>query len=144
MAELEVVRPYTRSLVNRQDDSIYHQLLSVAVAMYALVACSSIASQGVTREQIVAAVRREVHAREPNSIRVRDGDIYGIASGQPGRNGIWRVWVFPVTRPIGDDSGHYIDIPDGGRELALSRSGALLSYKRVDTSPGWLRPEDHR
>jgi hypothetical protein len=114
--------------------------------MCALIACSSVAPPVVTRDEIVAAVRHEVHVHEPNTFPIRDTDIYGIqpgASGEPGRSGVWRVWVFPVSRLIGaGDSGYFIDVPDGGRELAFTRGGTLLSYKRQDISPEWLRPKN--
>jgi hypothetical protein len=86
-----------------------------------------------------------VRAHESDAFPVRDTDIYGVqpgGSGEPGRGGVWRVWVFPVRRLIGaGDSGYSIDVPDGGRELVFSPAGALLSYKRMDVSPEWLRPK---
>jgi hypothetical protein len=94
----------------------------------------------VSRNEIVSSVRPAIHAREANLFQVRDGDIYAKLQNLTGE---WRVWVFPVFRriPAADDTEAEIDVPDGGRELAFSSSGVLLSYKRVDVSPHWLRPE---
>lgn len=110
-----------------------------APAAFALLGCSTPAANNAGKDRIIALTRNEIRARAADSFPIPDRDIYTTHSRFSGR---WRVWVSTVVRKgPADENGYLHPGGDGCRELVFNRSGALLSYKRTNSSPKWAREE---